>query len=96
MTSKHAWPMLALALNACSSVRDRPQPLAAVAEQRLCPPLAQPPARLVVPPKKTDFLVADALDCDRAGDPARRADQMGQGAGGRRHRGQNRTAVVIA
>jgi hypothetical protein len=48
--------MLALALSACSSHRDRPQPLAAVPEQRLCPPLAQPPARLVAPPRKTDFL----------------------------------------
>ena len=56
MTSKPAWPMLALALTACSSARHRPQPISAVAEQRLCPPPAQPPARLVVPPRKTDFL----------------------------------------
>ena len=56
MTLKLALPMLALALSGCSSGKDRPQPLAAVAEQRLCPPPAQPPARLVVPPKKTDFL----------------------------------------
>ena len=56
MTLKRVLPTLALALFACSSGQDRPQPLAAVAEQRLCPPPAQPPARLVVPPKKTDFL----------------------------------------
>jgi len=45
-----------LALCACSSKADRPQPLAALAEQRLCPPPARPPARLVQPPRKTDFL----------------------------------------
>jgi len=56
MSLNHALPMLALALTACSSGNDRPQPLAAVAEQRLCPPPAQPPARLVVPPRKLDFL----------------------------------------
>jgi hypothetical protein len=56
MISKPAWPLLALALCACSSKPDRPRPLAALAEQRQCPPPAQPPARLVVPPKKTDFL----------------------------------------
>ena len=57
MTLKRALPMLALALTACSSKSDRPQPLAAMAEQRLCPPPAQPPARLVLPPRKTDFLL---------------------------------------
>ena len=56
MTLKPGWPTLALSLSACSSPNERPQPLAAVAEQRLCPPPAQPPAKLVVPPKKTDFL----------------------------------------
>jgi hypothetical protein len=56
MTLKPAFPMLALALCACSSKVDPPQPLAALAEQRLCPPPARPPARLVVPPRKTDFL----------------------------------------
>ena len=61
MTLKLALPMLALALSGCSSGKDRPQPLAAVAEQRLCPPPAQPPARLVVPPKKTDFLSPTAF-----------------------------------
>jgi hypothetical protein len=53
---KLALPMLALALTACSSARDRPQPLAAVPEQRLCPLPAQPPAELVQPPRKIDFL----------------------------------------
>jgi len=61
MTLKPVWPMLALALSACSSPIERPQPLAAVAEQRLCPPPAQPPARLVVPPRKTDFLFPTAF-----------------------------------
>jgi len=56
MTLKSGWPMLALVLSACSSHSERPQPLAAVAEQRFCPPPAQPPARLVMPPRKTDFL----------------------------------------
>ena len=56
MTLKLALPMLVLALSGCSSGKDRPQPLAAVAEQWLCPRPAQPPGRLVVPPRKTDFL----------------------------------------
>ncbi len=56
MTLKPGLPMLALALNACSSAGERPQPLAAVPEQRVCPALAQPPAKLVAPPKKLDFL----------------------------------------
>jgi hypothetical protein len=53
---KHDLPLLALVLCARSSTRGRPQSLAAVAEQRLCPRPAQPPAQLVVPPKKMDFI----------------------------------------
>ncbi len=56
MTLKAGWPMLALALSACSSAPERPQPLSAVAEQRICPPPARPPSSLIVPPRKMDFL----------------------------------------
>ena len=56
MITKRAWVMLALLLTACGARPERPQPIAAVAEQRLCPPPAQPPERLVVPPRKVDFL----------------------------------------
>ena len=38
MITKRAWLMLALALTACGGRPDRPQPIAALAEQRLCPP----------------------------------------------------------
>ena len=82
MPMKLAWAMLALVLTACGAKPERPQPIAAVAEQRLCPPPAQPPERLMVPPRKTDFLSPRRADRHRAGDPARRADQMGEGAGG--------------
>ena len=56
MITKPAWVVPALLLTACGAEADRPQPIAAVAEQRLCPPPVQPPARLVVPPRKLDFL----------------------------------------
>ena len=56
MTMKLAWPMLALALPACSSSTPKVQPIAAVAEQRQCPAYPLPPADLLKAPVKTDFL----------------------------------------
>ena len=56
MTIKPAWAMLALLLTACGAKPERPNPIAALAEQRLCPPPARPPERLMVAPRKTDFL----------------------------------------
>ena len=56
MIMKRAWPMLALALAGCSPQPPRPQPIPAVAEQRQCPAYPLPPAALIKPPAKTDFL----------------------------------------
>jgi len=56
MPLKPALPMLALALTACASKLPGPQPIPAVAEQRLCPAYPLPPAALLKPPVKTDFL----------------------------------------
>lgn len=56
MTLKFALPMLGLALSACASNPDTPQPIPAVAAQRQCPAYPVPPAELVRPPAKTDFL----------------------------------------
>ena len=58
MNMKPAWPMLALALCACSSRPERPQPIPAVAEARQCPAYPLPPSDLLKPPVKTDFLTA--------------------------------------
>jgi hypothetical protein len=55
MTSKLALPTLALALASCSGA-PKPQPIAALAEQRVCPAYPLPPAGLIKPPVKTDFL----------------------------------------
>jgi hypothetical protein len=59
MTSRHALPMLALALllplEACSTT-PKPQAIPALAEQRQCPAYPLPPAALIKPPVKTDFL----------------------------------------
>jgi hypothetical protein len=54
MTSKLALLLLALPLTACG--QERPQPIPAVAEQRQCPAFPLPPADLLKPPVKTDFL----------------------------------------
>ena len=51
-----ALPMLALALSACAAKPDRPQPIPAVAQQRLCPAFPVAPAALLKPPAKVDFL----------------------------------------
>ena len=56
MRSKLAWPMLALALGACAAKSPAPQPIPALAEARQCPAYPLPPAALLKPPAKTDFL----------------------------------------
>ena len=56
MIMQRALPLLAIALSACASPPDRPQPIPAVAEHRLCPAYPLPPAALLKPPVKTDFL----------------------------------------
>ena len=55
MNSKHGLLLPALLLSACATV-PKPQPIPAVAEQRQCPPYPLPPANLIKPPGKTDFL----------------------------------------
>ena len=56
MTSRLALPSLALALTACGRSLPPVQPIPAVAEQRQCPAYPLPPADLLKPPTKTDFL----------------------------------------
>ena len=46
----------ALALSACASKPQPPQPIPALAEARQCPAFPLPPAELLKPPAKTDFL----------------------------------------
>ena len=55
MSIRNAWPLLALPLAACG--QQRPQPIAAVPESRQCPAYPLPPAKLLKPPVKTDFLI---------------------------------------
>jgi hypothetical protein len=58
MIIKHALPMLAIAslpLGACAKAPG-PQPIPALAEQRQCPAYPLPPAALLKPPAKSDFL----------------------------------------
>ena len=55
MTSKHALPLLALTLGACAS-NPRPQPIPVLAEAHQCPAFTLPPAALLKPPGKTNFL----------------------------------------
>ena len=45
-------------LSACAASPQAPQPVPAVAEQRQCPAYPLPPADLLKPPVKTDFLHA--------------------------------------
>ena len=45
-----------LLLGACAGKPQAPQPIPAVAEQRLCPAYPLPPTELLKPPAKTDFL----------------------------------------
>ena len=56
MISKSVLPMLALVLTACAAGPERPQPIPVVVEQRQCPPYPVPPAALLKPPAKADFL----------------------------------------
>ena len=55
MISKPALPLLALLLTACTA-KPVPQPIPALPEQRRCPGYPLPPAELLKPPLKTDFL----------------------------------------
>jgi len=55
MISKPALPLLALLLSACAS-GPRPQPIPALAQARQCPAFPLPPADMLKPPVKTDFL----------------------------------------
>ncbi len=57
MILKPALPLLALALTSCGTRQQAPQPIAAIAEQRQCPAYPLPPAGLLKPPVKTDFLI---------------------------------------
>ena len=56
MTLKRALPPLACLLSACAAKVPPPQPIPALAEQRLCPAYPLPPGDLLKPPAKTDFL----------------------------------------
>ena len=56
MTSTNAWPMLALLLGGCAATQRPVPPLPVLAEQRTCPAYPLPPAALIKPPAKTDFL----------------------------------------
>ena len=56
MTTKAAWPLLALALTSCAASPDKPQPIPALAEARICPAWPLHPVELMKPPRKTDFL----------------------------------------
>lgn len=55
MIMRAAWLMLVLGLAACST-KPRIEAIPAVAEQRQCPAYPLPPANLLKPPAKTDFL----------------------------------------
>ena len=60
MTLKRALPPLVLLLSACASKVPPPQPIPAVAQERQCPAYPLPPADLLKPPVKTDFLTPTA------------------------------------
>jgi hypothetical protein len=55
MTLKRALPLLALTLSACAS-NPRQQPIPVLAEAHQCPAFPLPPAALLEPPGKTNFL----------------------------------------
>ena len=55
MITKPALPLLALSLTACATT-PTVQPIPAVAQSRQCPAYPLPPAALLKPPAKTDFL----------------------------------------
>ena len=56
MILKPALPLLALAAQRLRGQAPAPQPIPALAEQRQCPAYPLPPAALLKPPAKTDFL----------------------------------------
>jgi len=56
MILTRALPPLALLLSACAAKPTTPLPIPVVAEQRQCPAYPLPPAALLRPPVKTDFL----------------------------------------
>lgn len=56
MTLKRALPPLVLLLSACAGKPQAPQPIPALAQARQCPAYPLPPADLLKPPLKTDFL----------------------------------------
>ena len=56
MIMKRALPPLACLLSACASRPQPVQPIPVLAEQRQCPGFPLPPAALLKPPVKTDFL----------------------------------------
>lgn len=57
MIMRTALPMLALLLAGCAGKAPPPQPIPALAQQRQCPAFPLPPAALLKPPAKTDFLL---------------------------------------
>ena len=56
MTLKRALPSLVLLLSACAGKAPSPQPIPVLAEGHQCPTYPLPPAALLKPPAKTDFL----------------------------------------
>ena len=56
MTSRPVLPLLAIMLSSCAAKPQQPQAIPAVAQQRQCPPYPRPPADLIKPPVKADFL----------------------------------------
>jgi len=52
---KRALPPLALMLGACAT-SPKPQPVPVLADSHQCPAFPLPPATLLKPPAKTDFL----------------------------------------
>ena len=60
MTMKAAWLTLALALTACASKPEAPQPIPAIAQMRQCPAYPLPPPNLLKQPLNTDFLTGSS------------------------------------
>jgi hypothetical protein len=56
MNMKPASLILALLLSGCASTPKAPQLIPVMAQQRQCPAYPLPPAALIKPPAKTDFL----------------------------------------
>ena len=55
MILRPVWLPFALALSSCAS-SPKPQPIPVLAETHQCPAFPLPPASLLKPPVKTDFL----------------------------------------